>query len=172
MRQPLIAGVARDRSEAKITVVGVPDRIGAAAEVFSAVAERGVNIDMIVQNQSIANDNTAITFTLPGGDKVTALDALHGARDRIGFTDILYDDSIGKVSVIGVGMRSHPGVSATFFRALAEAGINIQMISTSEIRISVVVGIDDVNAAVRAAHTAFGLDSGSGEAVIYGGTGR
>jgi len=172
MEQPLITGVAHDRSESKITVVGVPDRIGAAAEVFSAVAEAGVNIDMIVQNQSIANDNTAITFTLPGGDKVTALDALHGARDRIGFTDILYDDSIGKVSVIGVGMRSHPGVSATFFRALAEAGINIQMISTSEIRISVVVGIDDVNAAVRAAHTAFGLDSGSGEAVIYGGTGR
>lgn len=172
MEQPLITGVAHDRSESKITVVGVPDRIGAAAEVFSAVAEGGVNIDMIVQNQSIANDNTAITFTLPGGDKVTALDALHGARDRIGFTDILYDDSIGKVSVIGVGMRSHPGVSATFFRALAEAGINIQMISTSEIRISVVVGIDDVNAAVRAAHTAFGLDSGSGEAVIYGGTGR
>ena len=172
MEQPLITGVAHDRSESKITVVGVPDRIGAAAEVFSAVAEGGVNIDMIVQNQSIANDNTAITFTLPGGDKVTALDALHGARDRIGFTDILYDDSIGKVSVIGVGMRSHPGVSATFFRALAEAGINIQMISTSEIRISVVVGIDDVNAAVRAAHTAFGLDSGSGEAVVYGGTGR
>ncbi len=172
MEQPLITGVAHDRSESKITVVGVPDRIGAPAEVFSAVAEAGVNIDMIVQNQSIANDNTAITFTLPGGDKVTALDALHGARDRIGFTDILYDDSIGKVSVIGVGMRSHPGVSATFFRALAEAGINIQMISTSEIRISVVVGIDDVNAAVRAAHTAFGLDSGSGEAVIYGGTGR
>ena len=172
MEQPLITGVAHDRSESKITVVGVPDRIGAAAEVFSAVAEAGVNIDMIVQNQSIANHNTAITFTLPGGDKVTALDALHGARDRIGFSEILYDDSIGKVSVIGVGMRSHPGVSATFFQALADAGINIQMISTSEIRISVVVGIDDVNAAVRAAHTAFGLDSVSGEAVIYGGTGR
>ncbi|MCW3156436.1 aspartate kinase [Micropruina sonneratiae] len=172
MEQPLITGVAHDRSESKITVVGVPDRIGAAAEVFSAVADAGVNIDMIVQNQSIADDNTAITFTLPGGDKLRALDALHGARERIGFTEIQYDDAIGKVSVIGVGMRSHPGVSATFFRALAEAGINIQMISTSEIRISVVVGTDDVDAAVRAAHTAFGLDSVTGEAVVYAGTGR
>jgi len=172
MEQPLITGVAHDRSESKITVVGVPDRVGAAAEVFTAVAEAGVNIDMIVQNQSIANDNTAITFTLPGGDKLTALDALHGARERIGFVDTLYDDAIGKVSVIGVGMRSHPGVSATFFRALAEAGINIQMISTSEIRISVVVALTDVDAAVRAAHTAFGLDSVTGEAVVYAGTGR
>ncbi len=172
MEQPLITGVAHDRSESKITVVGVPDRIGAAAEVFSAVAAAGINIDMIVQNQSIANDNTAITFTLPGSDKVRALDALHGAREQIGFAEILYDDGIGKVSVIGVGMRSHPGVSATFFRALADAGINIHMISTSEIRISVVVSLADVDAAVRAAHTAFGLDSASGEAVVYAGTGR
>ena len=172
MEQPLITGVAHDRSESRIAIVGVPDRVGAAAEVFTAVAEAGVNIDMIVQNQSISNDNTAITFTLPSGDKVKALDALHGARTKIGFTEIQYDDAIGKVSVIGVGMRSHPGVSATFFRALGEAGINIQMISTSEIRISVVVASDDVDAAVRAAHTAFGLDSVSGEAVVYAGTGR
>lgn len=172
MEQPLITGVAHDRSESKITVVGVPDRIGAAAEVFSAVADAGVNIDMIVQNESIADDNTAISFTLPGSDKVRALDALHGARDRIGFAEILYNDAVGKVSVIGVGMRSQPGVSATFFRALADAGINIHMISTSEIRISVVVALEDVDAAVRAAHTAFGLDSGNGEAVVYAGTGR
>ncbi|MFT4297027.1 MAG: aspartate kinase [Micropruina sp.] len=172
MEQPLITGVAHDRSESKITVVGVPDKVGAAAAVFSAVADAGVNIDMIVQNQSIADDNTAITFTLPGGDRIKALDALHGAREQIGFAEIIYDDGIGKVSVIGVGMRSHPGVSATFFRALAEAGINIEMISTSEIRISVVVALEDVDAAVRAAHTAFGLDSASGEAVVYAGTGR
>ena len=127
---------------------------------------------MIVQNQSISDDNTAITFTLPGTDRVTALDALHGARERIGFSEIVYDDAIGKVSVIGVGMRSHPGVSATFFRSLAEAGVNIEMISTSEIRISVVVDIGEVDAAVRAAHTAFGLDSSDGEAVVYAGTGR
>ena len=171
MEQPLITGVAHDRSESKITVVGVPDRIGAAAEVFSAVAAAGVNVDMIVQNQSISDDNTAITFTLPGTDRVTALDALHGARERIGFSEIVYDDAIGKVSVIGVGMRSHPGVSATFFRSLAEAGINIHMISTSEIRISVVVDIDQVDTAVRAGHTAFGLDS-SEQAVVYAGTGR
>ena len=167
------------------TVVGVPDRVGAAAEVFSAVADAGVNIDMIVQNESIADDNTAISFTLPGSDKVRALDALHGARDLIGFAEILYNDAVGKVSVIGVGMRSHPGVTARFFSALAAAGVNIKMISTSEIRISVVIDADDVDravtaahtafgldAAVRAAHTAFGLDSGTGEAVVYGGTGR
>ncbi len=172
MERPLITGVAHDRSESRIAVVGVPDRVGAAAAVFTAIAEAGVNIDMIVQNQSIADDNTAITFTLPSGDKVRALDALHGARETIGFSDIQYDDAIGKVSVIGVGMRSHPGVSATFFGALGQAGINIQMISTSEIRISVVVASEDVDAAVRAAHTAFGLDSLTGEAVVYAGTGR
>ena len=127
---------------------------------------------MIVQNQSISDDNTAITFTLPGTDRVTALDALHGARERIGFSEIVYDDAIGKVSVIGVGMRSHPGVTARFFTALAEVGVNIEMISTSEIRISVVVDIGEVDAAVRAAHTAFGLDSSDGEAVVYAGTGR
>ena len=121
---------------------------------------------------AFASCDLVITFTLPGSDKVRALDALHGAREQIGFAEILYDDGIGKVSVIGVGMRSHPGVSATFFRALADAGINIHMISTSEIRISVVVSLADVDAAVRAAHTAFGLDSASGEAVVYAGTGR
>ena len=171
MEAPIITGVAHDRSEAKITVVGVPDRIGAAARIFQVVADAGVNIDMIVQNVSVVDGTTAITFTLPQSDGPKALATLEAARAEIGFEKVVYNDQIGKVSVIGVGMRSHPGVSATFFTALAEEGINISMISTSEIRISVVVGIDDVDKAVRAAHTAFGLDA-EGQAVVYAGTGR
>ncbi len=171
MEAPIITGVAHDRSEAKITVAGVPDRIGEAARIFQTVADAGVNIDMIVQNNSIENNTTAITFTLPQADSGKALDALAAAQSQIGFEKTIYNENVGKVSIIGVGMRSHPGVTATFFSALAEAGINIQMISTSEIRISVVVDIDDVDNAVRAAHTAFGLDA-DGQAVVYAGTGR
>jgi aspartate kinase len=172
MEAALISGVAHDLSEAKVTVVGVPDEIGKAARVFSVIADAGVNIDMIVQNASVAESTTAISFTLPDADRPTATDALRAVQAEIGFRDITFDDEIGKVSVVGVGMRSHPGVTARFFTALAEAGINIQMISTSEIRISVVVDEEDVPEAVRAAHTAFGLDSESGEAVVYAGTGR
>jgi aspartate kinase len=171
MEAALITGVAHDRSEAKVTVVGVPDKIGEAARIFETVAAANINIDMIVQNVSVKDASTAISFTLPQSDGRTALDALRGVQSTIGFTDLLYDDQIGKVSIVGVGMRSHPGVSATFFTALANAGINIGMISTSEIRISVVVPAEQVDDAVRAAHTAFGLD-GDGEAVVYGGTGR
>lgn len=171
VENPIITGIAHDRSEAKVTIVGVPDRVGAAADVFDTVAAAGINIDMIVQNVSVSDATTAISFTLPQADGAKAMAALEEARERIGFTDVSYDDHVGKVSVIGVGMRSHPGVSATCFRALAAAGINIEMISTSEIRISVVVRIDDVDNAVRACHTAFGLDA-DGEAVVYAGTGR
>ncbi|WP_040162398.1 aspartate kinase [Nigerium massiliense] len=167
----LITGVAHDRSEAKITVVGVPDAIGNAAKIFQAVADAGINIDMIVQNVSVEGNTTAISFTLPQNDGPKAMAALATVQDEIGFDEALFNDQVGKVSVIGVGMRSHPGVSARTFTAIAEAGINISMISTSEIRISVVVPIDDVDRAVRAAHSAFGLD-GSGEAVVYAGTGR
>ena len=171
MENPIITGVAHDRSEAKITVVGVPDKIGEAARIFQVVADAGVNIDMIVQNASVADQTTAITFTLPQSDGPKAIAAIEAVRGSIGFEKVIFNDKIGKVSVIGVGMRSHPGVTATFFTALADAGINIQMISTSEIRISVVVDIDDVDRAVRAAHTAFGMDA-DGEAVVYAGTGR
>lgn len=171
MENPIITGVTHDRHEAKVTVVGVPDRIGEAARIFQTVADAGINIDMIVQNTSVADNTTAITFTLPQSDGQKAIDALEAVHDQIGFEKTIYNDQIGKVTVVGVGMRSHPGVTATFFSALAEAGINIQMISTSEIRISVVVDIDDVDRAVRAAHTAFGLDS-DGQAVVYAGTGR
>ena len=173
MEQPIISGVAHDRSEAKITVAGVPDVVGVAAKIFRVIADAGINIDMIVQNISAAATGlTDISFTLPRADGEAAMTALRAAQPDIGFGDLLYDDRIGKISLIGAGMRSHPGVSATFFGALAEAGVNIEMISTSEIRISVVVDQNDVDAAVAATHKAFHLDADEVEAVVYGGTGR
>ncbi|MBP2704602.1 aspartate kinase [Microbispora sp. RL4-1S] len=173
VEQPIISGVAHDRSEAKITVVGVPDKVGEAATIFRTLADVDVNIDMIVQNVSGATTGrTDISFTLPTSDSQTAMTALKKIQSQVAFETLLYDDQIGKVSLIGAGMRSHPGVTATFFGALADAGVNIEMISTSEIRISVVVGQDEVDAAVAAAHRAFDLDSEQVEAVVYGGTGR
>jgi aspartate kinase len=173
VEQAIISGVAHDVSEAKVTVVGVPDRIGEAAGIFRVIAGAGINIDMIVQNVSaVATGRTDISFTLPRADGQAAMSALRQLQGAIGFESLLYDDRIGKVSLIGAGMRSHPGVTATFFGALAEAGVNIEMISTSEIRISVVVGQKDVNEAVNAAHKAFELDADEVEAVVYGGSGR
>ncbi|WP_426593372.1 aspartate kinase [Cellulomonas sp. McL0617] len=173
VEQPIIAGVAHDRSEAKITVVGVPDVPGKAARIFEVVAGAGVNIDMIVQNVSAASTGlTDISFTLPATDGAAGTAALTEHQPDIGFASLQYDDTIGKLSLIGAGMRSHPGVSARFFAALSDAGINIEMISTSEIRISVVTRADSLDEAVRAVHTAFDLDSASDEAVVYGGTGR
>jgi aspartate kinase len=173
MEQAIISGVAHDRSEAKITVVGVPDKPGEAATIFRAVSAAEINIDMIVQNISAAaTGRTDISFTLPKADGQTAMAALDRIRDQVGFTELLYDDQVGKVSLVGAGMRSHPGVSATFFGALADAGVNIEMISTSEIRISVVVRGGDVDSAVNAVHSAFELDTTETEAVVYGGTGR
>ena len=171
MEQAIISGVVRSE-EAKITIVGVPDRVGEAARIFTAVAAAEINIDMIVQNVSaVLTSRTDISFTLPKTDGPTAMETLDALKADVGFEDVLYDDQIGKVSVIGVGMRSHPGVSAKFFSALADVGVNIEMISTSEIRISVIVDQDDVDRAVVAAHTALGLDTGE-EAVVYAGTGR
>jgi aspartate kinase len=173
MEQPMISGVAHDRSEAKITIVGVPDVVGAAARLFRVVAEAGVNVDMIVQNVSAAGTGrTDISFTLPQADGPTAVAALRDLADDAGFASVRYDEEIGKVSLVGAGMRTHPGVSARFFGALADAGVNIEMISTSEIRISVVVRAQDVDRAVSAVHTAFELDSAEVDAVVYGGTGR
>ncbi|HEX6447863.1 MAG TPA: aspartate kinase [Trebonia sp.] len=173
MEQAIISGVAHDRSQAKVTVVGVPDKVGEAARLFGIIAEAGINIDMIVQNVSaIATGRTDISFTLPGADVQKALDVLRTAQEKIGFEEVLYDDRIGKVSLIGAGMRSHPGVTAKYFGALAEAGVNIQMISTSEIRISVVVSQGDVDTAVNATHKSFGLEADEVEAVVYGGSGR
>ena len=173
VEQAIISGVAHDRSEAKVTVAGVPDKVGVAAQIFRTVAAAGINIDMIVQNISAATTGlTDISFTLPRDDGEAAMAALRDLQPDIGFATLLYDDRIGKVSLIGAGMRSHPGVSATFFGALADAAVNIEMISTSEIRISVVVNEKDVDVAVTAAHRAFDLDASEVEAVVYGGTGR
>jgi aspartate kinase len=172
MEQPIISGVAADVNDAKITVVGVPDKPGQAAAIFGALADAGVNIDMIVQNVSAASTGrTDVTFTTPSGSAKKALAAIESKRADIAFEDLIIDEEIAKVSLVGAGMRSHPGVSATFFAALAQSGINVEMISTSEIRISVVTRVDDAKKAVQALHTAFGLDA-DGEAVVYGGTGR
>jgi aspartate kinase len=173
MEQAIISGVAHDRSEAKITVVGVPDKVGEAAAIFAVLADTGINIDMIVQNVSAASTGrTDISFTLPQTDGQNAMAALNKIKEQVGFESLRYDDQIGKVSLIGAGMRSHPGVTAKFFGAIAEAGVNIEMISTSEIRISVIVAQGDVDSAVTAAHGAFDLDAEQVEAVVYGGTGR
>ena len=172
MEQAIISGVAHDRGEAKITIVGVPDKVGSAARLFGAVAEAEINIDMIVQNVSAAaTGRTDISFTLPRADGARAMEAIARTEGEIAYDGLVYDDRIGKVSLVGAGMRSHPGVSARFFAALAEAGVNIEMISTSEIRISVIMRQDEVPAAVAAVHTAFGLDNPE-MATIYAGTGR
>jgi aspartate kinase len=171
VEQAIISGVAHDLSEARITVVGVPDKPGEAAAIFRTVADADVNIDMIVQNVSGSTGRTDISFTLPKSDGPQAMAALEKVRSSIGFESLLYDDHVGKVSLVGAGMRSHPGVSAKFFEALAAAAVNVQNISTSEIRISVVCQDTDVPAAVRAVHDAFDL-GGSEEAVVYAGTGR
>ncbi|MCC3301130.1 aspartate kinase [Arthrobacter sp. zg-Y895] len=172
LEQPIISGVAHDRSEAKVTVVGVPDIPGKAAEIFGIVAGANSNIDMIVQNVSTqGSGRTDISFTLPIIDGKEAIDALNAAKAEVGFDSIDYDEQIGKLSLIGAGMRSNPGVSHRFFEALHHAGVNIDMISTSEIRISVVTSAKLLDSAVRAVHAAFGLD-GDSEATVYGGTGR
>ncbi|ROR73192.1 aspartate kinase [Bogoriella caseilytica] len=173
MEQPIISGVAHDRSQGKITVVDLPDVPGIAARLFEVVAEVGANIDMIVQNVSThSTGKTDISFTLPEADCRDVLRALDANAEALGFSEYRFDDQIGKLSLVGAGMRSHPGISAKLFRSLHEAGINIEMISTSEIRVSVVTRIEVLDAAVRAVHTAFELDAAETEAVVYGGTGR
>jgi aspartate kinase len=172
MEEPIVAGVATDLSQAKITIIGVPDVPGKAAEIFKIVAKSGANVDMIVQNVSAASTGrTDISFTLPKEDAGIALRALAAEQAEVGFESLVHDDQIGKLSVVGAGMRTHSGVSATLFEALSVAGINIEMISTSEIRISVVVRGDDLAEAARMVHTAYGLD-GDAEAVVHAGTGR
>ncbi|WP_351229708.1 aspartate kinase [Streptomyces sp. NPDC002133] len=173
VEQAIISGVAHDTSEAKITVVGVPDKPGEAAAIFRAIADNEINIDMVVQNVSAASTGlTDISFTLPKTEGRKAIDALEKTKTAIGFESLRYDDQIAKISLVGAGMKTNPGVTASFFEALSDAGVNIELISTSEIRISVVTRADDVKEAVQAVHTAFGLDSDSDEAVVYGGTGR
>jgi len=172
MEEPIITGVAGDTSEAKITVVGVPDVPGKAAEIFTLVAGSGANIDMIVQN--ISAQQTALTdisFTLPHDDGARVMGVLEAAQEEAGFEALIFDEEIGKLSVVGAGMRTNAGVSAQLFTALSEAGINIEMISTSEIRISLVMRTEVLPEAVRVVHAAFGLD-GDEDAVVHAGTGR
>jgi aspartate kinase len=172
VEEPIISGVAGDTSEAKITVVGVPDIPGKAAEIFTIVAGAGANIDMIVQNVSVHDTGqTDISFTLPKEDGQRAVEALQSAQQDSGFESLIYDDEIGRLSVVGAGMRTNAGVSAQLFTALSHAGINIEMISTSEIRISVIMREEILAQAVAVVHTAFGLD-GDSDATVYAGTGR
>ena len=172
MEEPIITGVAADLSEAKVTVVGVPDIPGKAARIFTIVANTNANIDMIVQNVSTSTTGrTDISFTLPKSDAESAITALTAAKDEVGFDSLQHDDQIGKLTVVGAGMRSSAGVTAKLFTALYEAGFNIEMISTSEIRISVVTRADMVNDALRVVHKAFDLDADE-EAIVHGGTGR
>ncbi|OCG72894.1 aspartate kinase [Microbacterium sediminis] len=172
MEEPVVAGVAIDRSQAKVAVVGVPDVPGSAAAIFTLVARTGANIDMIVQNaQSAQPGRTDISFTLPKQEAVEVVKVLAAEQESIGFENLVHDDQVGKLSVVGAGMRTHSGVSVTLFEALSKNGINIDMISTSEIRISVIVGENDLDEAARAVHTAYGLD-GDVEATVYAGTGR
>jgi aspartate kinase len=171
VEEPIITGVAADLSQAKVTVVGVPDIPGKAARIFTIVAKTGANIDMIVQNSSSASGRTDISFTLAKSDAQTAMTALAAEQQEVGFESLQHDDQIGKLSVVGAGMRSSAGVTAQLFTTLSEAGINIEMISTSEIRISVITRADTINDAVRVVHTAFDLDAEE-EAVVHGGTGR
>ncbi len=172
VEEPIITGIAAEKSEAKVTVGGVPDIPGKAAQIFEIVAKTHANIDMIVQNVSAAQTNrTDISFTVPLGDGRKVIEALEAEREALGFESLQYDDQIAKLAVVGAGMRTSTGVSAQLFRALYEADINIEMISTSEIRISVVTRADLLDKAVRVLHTAFGLDAET-EATVYAGTGR
>ena len=172
LEQPLISGVAHDRGQAKITVVGVPDIPGSAAKVFGLLNEAKVNIDMIVQNVSTDRPNvTDISFTLNQAQGPQALQVLEKTQSEIGFEEVIYNEAVGKLSLVGAGMKTNPGASFTFFEALSNAGVNVEMISTSEIRISVITELSKLDEAVRAVHTAFELDA-EGEATVYGGTGR
>jgi aspartate kinase len=158
MEQAVVSGITHDTSEAKVTVVAVPDRPGIAARLFRSLADRRVNVDMIVQNTS-QNGLTDISFTVPKSDLSTALEVCNPIATDIGAHSVVSDTNIARVSIIGAGMRTNPGVSATMFETLSNVGVNIEMISTSTIRLSCVIAADQVEAAVQALHTAFGLDA-------------
>ena len=159
MERQLITGIAHDKNEAKITLVAVPDRPGAVASIFAPLAGAGINVDMIVQNIAHSTGSTDVTFTVPSAELARALDTLEKAKTDIGFQKVLHDTRVAKVSVVGVGMRSHAGVASTMFTALADRGINIQAITTSEIKVSVLIEEDYTELAVRVLHTAYGLDA-------------
>jgi aspartate kinase len=159
MERQLITGIAHDKNEAKIIVTRVPDKPGAVASIFGPLADAAINVDMIIQNDSKEKEETDVTFTVPRADLARSVDILEGLKEEIGFRRIITDTEVAKISVVGVGMRSHPGVAATMFKTLAERGINIEAISTSEIKVSVLIDEDETELAVRVLHTAYGLDA-------------
>ena len=159
MERQLITGIAADKNEAKVILTRVPDRPGAVATVFGPLAEANINVDMIIQNVGREDTDTDVTFTVPSADLTRALAVLDDNRAAIGYEKIASDSKVAKISVVGVGMRSHAGVAATMFKALADSGINIQAISTSEIKVSVLIDEDETELAVRILHTAYGLDA-------------
>ncbi len=159
MERQLITGIAHDKNEAKIIVTRVPDKPGAVASIFTPLADAAINVDMIIQNDSKDNEETDVTFTVPRADLARSVDILEANKDAIGFRRIITDTEVAKISVVGVGMRSHAGVAATMFKTLAERGINIEAISTSEIKVSVLIDEDETELAVRVLHTAYCLDA-------------
>lgn len=159
MERQLITGVAYDKNEAKIILTRVPDKPGAVAHIFGPLADAAINVDMIIQNVGREKGETDVTFTLPRTDLARATQILENSKETIGFNRILHDSTIAKISIVGVGMKSHAGVASTMFAALAERGINIEAISTSEIKISVLINEDFTELAVRVLHTAYGLDA-------------
>jgi aspartate kinase len=159
MERQLITGIAHDKNEAKVTLTSVPDRPGAVANIFGPLADANINVDMIVQNIAKSEGTTDVTFTVPRTQLPLSLDVLAKSQDSIGYAKVLSDAAVAKVSVVGVGMRSHAGVAATMFRALADRGINIQAITTSEIKVSVLIAEEYVELAVRVLHSAYGLDA-------------
>jgi aspartate kinase len=159
MERQVITGIAADKNEAKVTLTRVADRPGAVATIFGPLAEANINVDMIIQNIAKDKGETDVTFTVPAADLLRTQTMLEEQKDKIGYYRLISDDKVAKISVVGVGMRSHAGVAATMFKALAERGINIQAISTSEIKVSVLIDADEVELAVRVLHTAYGLDA-------------
>jgi len=159
MESQLITGIAYDKNEAKITLTDVPDKPGAVASIFAPLAEASINVDMIIQNISHGTGSTDVTFTVPGAELARSLDILGREQAKIGYDKLVHDTQVAKISVVGVGMRSHAGVASTMFEALAKRGINIQAITTSEIKVSVLIDEDETELAVRVLHTAYGLDA-------------
>ena len=159
MERQLITGIAHDKNEAKITLTQVPDQPGAVANIFGPLADASINVDMIIQNVAHDAGSTDVTFTVPGAELARAIDALEKGKDSIGYARLMHDTKVAKISVVGVGMRSHAGVASTMFKCLAARGINIQAISTSEIKVSVLIDADETELAVRVLHTAYGLDA-------------
>jgi len=159
MESQLITGIAHDKNESKITLTRVPDRPGAVANIFAPLAEAAINVDMIIQNVGREKGETDVTFTVPSADLDQAMQVLEGAKANIGYNRLIPDSNVAKISVVGVGMKSHAGIASTMFKALADRGVNIQAITTSEIKVSVLIEEDYTELALRVLHTAYGLDA-------------